>query len=118
MMIEPPCDFGRARILEINNRVFVAIEIGFVEQSSCPVQEARESEVGIFANPFAVETGKKRSRGRPVKTLVVIKDSDSQCRPQSNRNSGQAEIIRKQRISASQGKLIGLTAYGKKVKRR
>jgi len=60
-MIEPPGDFGRRRVFEIDNRVLVAREIGFVKQRAGAMQKAGELEVNIAPDSFAVEAGKQRS---------------------------------------------------------
>ena len=44
------------------------------------MQESGEDEVHVAADPFAVEAGEKRRRGRTVKTLVVVKHPNSQTR--------------------------------------
>src|SRR5579863_8644263 len=86
MMIEPPCNLGRARVLEVDDGVLVSGEIRFVEQRSRAMQQAGKDELGIFANPLAIEAGKKRRRRGSVETFIVVKDSDFQCTPQLNKN--------------------------------
>ena len=44
VMIEPPGDFGRAGILEVDDGVFVAIELLFIEQCAGAMQQAGEDE--------------------------------------------------------------------------
>ncbi len=49
VMIEPPGDFGRRGVLEVDDGVLVAGEIGFVEEGAGAVDEAMvlvESEPG------------------------------------------------------------------------
>jgi hypothetical protein len=54
-MIEPPGDLGRTGILEIDNRVLIAIELALVEQCTSAVHESGELELGIAADAFGVE---------------------------------------------------------------
>src|SRR5580700_5222296 len=63
MMVEPPGDLGRRRVLEIDDGVFVAIEMGFIKQRSGAVQKAGKDEVGVFANALAIKTGEERGGG-------------------------------------------------------
>jgi hypothetical protein len=51
------------------------------------MQQAGVDEVGVFANAFAIETGKQRGRRCSIETLVVVENSDSQSMPQSYKNS-------------------------------
>ena len=60
VMVEPPGDFRRTGVLEVDDGIFVAVEVGFVKKRSGAMQKAGEDEVGIFANPLAVETGEER----------------------------------------------------------
>src|ERR1019366_10471106 len=78
VVIEPPVDVGRTGILEIDDRILVAVELLLVEKSARTMQQAGEYEVHIAADSFPVETGEQGRRGSPVKTLVVIEDPHSQ----------------------------------------
>ena len=78
MMIEPPGDFGRARIFEIDDRVLVAVEFGFVEKSPRAVQQAGIQELNIVTNALGVEPGKQSCRGGTVETTIVIEDFNFQ----------------------------------------
>src|SRR5208337_39539 len=78
VVIEPPGNFGRTGIFEIDDGILVAIELIFVEERAGAVQQAGVDEVDIAADAFAVETGEQRGRGSAVKTFVVIKDPHSQ----------------------------------------
>src|SRR5258708_15912802 len=77
-MVEPPGDLGRTGVLEIDDGVFIAVKMGFVKEGACAGHESGEYKVGIFANPFAIETGEECGGGSPVETLAVIEDSDFQ----------------------------------------
>lgn len=74
MMIKPPCDFGRTGILEVDDGIFVSVEIRFVEQRSRAMQESGEGKVGVFANPLTIKAGEKRGGGCSIETLVVVED--------------------------------------------
>ena len=78
VVIEPPGDFGRTGILEIDDGILVAVELVLVEKSAGTMQQAGVDEVHIAADSFPVEAGEQGGRARPVKTLVVIKHPHSQ----------------------------------------
>src|SRR5580700_10681358 len=78
MMVEPPGDFRRRGIFEIDDGVFVAIEMRFVKQRSRPMHKSGEDKLGILANALAIKTGKDGGGRRAVETFVVIEDSDFQ----------------------------------------
>ena len=40
MMVEPPSDFRRRGILEVDDSVFVAGKVGLVEKRACPMHQA------------------------------------------------------------------------------
>jgi hypothetical protein len=56
VVIEPPGDFGRRRVFEVDNGVFVAGKVGLVKQGAGAVDEAPELVGGVGANAFLVET--------------------------------------------------------------
>jgi hypothetical protein len=56
VVIEPPRDFRRAGILEIDDGVFVAGEIGLIEEGAGPVDEATELVGGAGVDALLVET--------------------------------------------------------------
>ena len=78
VVVEPPGNFGRAGIFEVDDGILVAVELLFVEQRAGAVDQAGEHEVGVAANALAVEAGEQRGGGSSVKTFVVIEDPDSQ----------------------------------------
>ena len=78
MMIKPPGNLGRSGILEIDNGILIAIEIGFIEERACAMHQSCELEVHIRPDAFAIEAGKQRRRGCSVKTFAVKKDPDFQ----------------------------------------
>ena len=77
-MIEPPGHARRSIVLEIDDGILVAIEIGFIEERARAMHQPGELEVHVRPDAFAVEAGKQRGRGRPVKTFAVKKDPDFQ----------------------------------------
>jgi hypothetical protein len=78
VVIEPPGDFGRTGIFEVDDGIFVAVKLLLIEQSAGTMEQAGEDEVHIVADSFPIKTGEQGSRASPVKTLVVIKDAHSQ----------------------------------------
>jgi hypothetical protein len=78
VMIEPPSNFGRTGILEINNGILVAIELSLVEQCARAVQQSGEDEVGIASNAFPVKTGKQRRGRGSIEAFVVVENLDPQ----------------------------------------
>ncbi len=78
VMVKPPGDLWRSGILEVDDGVLVAIKIGFIEERARAMHQAGELEVHVRPDAFAVEAGKQRGRGRPVKTFAVKKDPDLQ----------------------------------------
>src|SRR6185312_6773738 len=74
MMVKPPGNLGRSGILEIDNGILIAIEIGFIEERACAMHQSCELEVHIRPDAFAIEAGKQRRRGCSVKTFAVTKD--------------------------------------------
>ena len=77
-MVEPPGNFGRTRVLEINDGILVAIKFGFIKKRSGAMQQSAENELRIFANALLIKTRKQGGRAGPIEALVVIKDFDSQ----------------------------------------
>jgi hypothetical protein len=78
VVVEPPGDFGRAGIFEVDNGVLVAIELLLVEEGTGAMEQPGVDEVHIAADSFAVKTGEQGGRASPVKTFVVIKNPHSQ----------------------------------------
>jgi hypothetical protein len=50
VVIEPPGDFGRTGILEIDDGILVAVELLLVEKSARAMQQAGVDEVDIAAD--------------------------------------------------------------------
>ena len=56
VVIEPPGDFGRGGIFEVDDGVFVAGEVGFVKEGAGAVDEAAKLVGGVGADALLVET--------------------------------------------------------------
>jgi hypothetical protein len=54
-MVEPPGYFRRAGILEVDDRVLVAVELIFIEERAGAVQQSSELELHVVANALAVK---------------------------------------------------------------
>ena len=80
-MIKPPGNFGRTRIFEIDDCILVAVKLLFIEQRPGAMQQAREDELNVIANPLPVESREQRSRRSPIKTPVVVENPNSQAFP-------------------------------------
>ena len=72
MVVEPPGQPRIARIFEIHDGVFVAVEQRRIEQLGGPVGHPGIAELRVRVNRARDEAAEEGSRGRPVKTVVVI----------------------------------------------
>jgi hypothetical protein len=79
MVVEPPSNFRRTGIIEVDNRVFIAIELTLIKQRPGAMYQAGKLEVHIITNAFAIEARKQRRRRCPVETFVVIENSNPQA---------------------------------------
>ena len=73
MMIEPPRQPFIGAILEIDDRIFVAVELFAIECISRSVHRRRVENVRIRVDFRAIELGKYRGRRHSVETIAVIK---------------------------------------------
>src|SRR5579871_5975065 len=71
VMIEPPGQAIRARILEVDNGVFVAVEDPVVKELSRPVHEPFVNELDRRIHARLVDAREERRRAGSVKALVV-----------------------------------------------
>jgi hypothetical protein len=76
VMVKPPGDSRRSGVLEIDNSVFIAGEIGFVEESPGLMNQSGELKFRLGVNAFAVKTREQCGRCRTVETFSVIKDAN------------------------------------------
>src|SRR5437763_7669424 len=76
MMIEPPGQLLRRRILEIDDRVFIAVKhIAFEQEVAWPMQESAIFNTGVVVNSFEIKTRERGRRGNAVKTVSVIQNA-------------------------------------------
>jgi hypothetical protein len=96
VVIEPPCDFGRGRIFEVDDGVLVARKVGFVEEGSGAVHQAAKLVGGIGADALVVKAAEQGGRAGAVKTFVVIEDPNLQDnaapRNRQRRNAGRESL--------------------------
>jgi hypothetical protein len=78
VMVKPPGNFGRSRILEVDDCVFVAGKIALVEESAGAMDEAVVLVAGPGGDALAVKAREERSRAGPIEAFVVIKDANPQ----------------------------------------
>jgi hypothetical protein len=78
MVIEPPRNFGRGGVLEIDDGVLVAGEFTLVKQRSGAMNQAVIFIAGAGADALAVEAREQRGRASSVETFVVIEDANPQ----------------------------------------
>ncbi len=120
MMVEPPGNFGRAGVFEVDDGVLVAIKLFLIEQRSGTVQQAGENEGDIVPNPLPVKARKERGGRCPVKAFVVIEDPNFQsfpskvllpapvalprgCEPKANRNAIPRKICQERKFEPVSG---------------
>src|SRR5215472_3145624 len=77
-MVEPPGDLGRTGILEVDDCVFVAIELALVEKRARAVQKTSELKVHIVADTLAIKPREQSRRGCTVEAFVVIENANFQ----------------------------------------
>src|SRR5579862_331954 len=107
VVIEPPRNLRRTRVFEVDDGVFVAVKMRFVEKRPGAVQQPGINELHIFTDALPIETRKQSRRGSSVETLVMIEDSNFQGSPQFDQSSYhlvRLSAFRRARISVSQEK--------------
>src|SRR5207302_7287129 len=76
MMIEPPRQFLRRRVLEIHDRVFIPVEHRLVEEEIAgPMKQASVCNFRIAVNSFEIKARECGRRSHAVKAVAVIKDA-------------------------------------------
>ncbi len=83
VVVEPPGNARRGGVLEVDDGVLVAIELGFVEQAAGAMHQPAEDELGVVANALAIKARKQRRARCPVETLIVEEHPDPQTGPLS-----------------------------------
>jgi len=83
VMIEPPGNVRRARVLEIDDGVFVTVKLLLIKQRTGTVNESGEFKLDVTADALAIEAREQSGRRSSIKTLVVVENPDSQSIPRS-----------------------------------
>lgn len=81
VVVKPPGDFWRTGIFEIDDGIFVAVKIGFIEKRSGAMQQARVNKLDIVADAFRIKPRKKRSRRSPIKTPIMVENLNLHALP-------------------------------------
>jgi hypothetical protein len=76
MVVEPPGDFARGRVLEIDNGILVAGKIVLVKQGAGAVQQAHIFKLDIVPNTLAIEAREEGGGASSIKTAVVIENAN------------------------------------------
>src|ERR1700676_1804281 len=71
MVIEPPGEFRRIGIFEIDNDVFIAVEKAALPGVHGAVSHSTEMKIRLRVETFAVKAVKKRGRRRTVEAAIV-----------------------------------------------
>ena len=72
-MIEPPRQPVIGAVLEIDDRILVAIELFAIERIARPVHCRRVEDIRVRVDFRSIELGKYRGRRHSVETIAVIK---------------------------------------------
>ena len=94
MMVEPPGDLRRGRILEVDNRVLVAGKLALIKQRASPMHQPVIIVGGVLRDALAMEPRKQRCGTGPVETLVVVEHFDPQPHQLLSVHSGKAGRVR------------------------
>jgi hypothetical protein len=78
VVIEPPRDARRGRVLEIDNRVFVACEFALIKESPGAMHQPVVVVNGIARDALAVKVREQRGAASSVKTFVMVEDTNLQ----------------------------------------
>src|SRR5580704_8791918 len=74
MMIKPPSQPRRTRILEIHDGILVAIKHPILKRLRSLMRHPHKMKRSVSIDPLAVKPRKNRRRTRPIKTLIVKED--------------------------------------------
>ena len=77
VVVEPPSDFGRVRVLKIDDGIFVAIEEAGSPGLRSPMGHACKAELRGGIEFFPVKAVEKSGGGGPIKTSVVEAEPDA-----------------------------------------
>src|SRR5882724_2644318 len=76
VMIEPPGQLFRRRILKIDDRVFIAVKhIAFEQEVPRPMQQSAIFNARVVMNSFEIKTRERGRRGNAVETMSVIQNA-------------------------------------------
>src|SRR4029077_15141815 len=108
MVIEPPGELRRARIFEIHNRIFVAVEHSGLERLRRFMRHPGIQELRRRVHPLPVQTRKDGGGCRPVEAFVVKTDA--------NLHRSLLKLAPMRKISPLRAKLIKMAGGAKIVK--
>src|ERR1700690_1572231 len=74
MMIEPPGQARRTRVLEIHDGVLVPVEYTILKRLRSLMRHSRIAEFGLRIDSLAVKPRENRGRRGPVEALIVEED--------------------------------------------
>jgi hypothetical protein len=112
MMIEPPGNFRRGGVFEIDDCVLIARELAFVKESPGAMDQTVVGVGRALGDAFAMEARKQRGRASSVKALIVIKDANLQnalLRGTKSVETGMLRILRVARSVKARRFRIGTT---------
>ena len=78
VVIEPPRDVWRGRVLEIDDGILVAGELALVKKRTGAMDQAVILISGACGDALAVEAREQRGRASSVETFVVIENANPQ----------------------------------------
>jgi hypothetical protein len=78
MVVEPPGDFWRGGVFEVDDSVLVAAELGLVKQRAGAMDEAAVLVAGTWGDALAMKAREQRRGTGSVKAFVVIEDPNPQ----------------------------------------
>jgi len=77
-VIEPPGDFRRCGVLEVDNRVLVTRKFALVKERPGTMNQPVIFVPGLAVDALAVEAREKGCRASPIETLIVVKHANPQ----------------------------------------
>jgi len=78
VVIEPPGDARRSRVLEVDDGVLVASKLAFVEERAGAVNEAVVGVRRVGLDALAVKAREQRSRAGSIEAFVVVENANLQ----------------------------------------
>src|SRR6266403_1561638 len=71
VMIKPPSQLRRVRVLEVHNDVLIAVEYAALPGMRCAVRHAAEMKFGGRVEAFAIKAVEERGGGSAIKAAIV-----------------------------------------------